>query len=199
MGRRNETKLLRAFASSFRHWRRYHDLTVQQLSVADPSLGYERLQRLERGLELPDHATLMRLCQVLELVPEQLLPPGVLPSDLDELAPPADPTTDPLLRLHQADELSAVGDAGVSQDPDRVSDSPESEELNPLMDPTRPTERHILAMQRAHQALEYIGARLSERGAEALDLVLREVVSLFEPAEADRATEPRFRGRKRQV
>lgn len=196
MGRRNETKLLRAFASNFRHWRRYHDLTLQQMSVADPNLGHELLQRIERGLELPDYVTLMRLCQVLEIVPEQLLPPGVLPSDLDELAPPVDPATDPLWRLHQA-AARAANRLGVPQDPEDMDASLDIEGLNLLFGETRRTERHMLAMKRAHWALEYIGARLSERGAEALDIVLHEVVSLFEPADPDHLSEANPLSRKR--
>lgn len=185
MGRRNETKLLRAFASNFRHWRRYHDLTLQQMAVADPYLGYEQLQRIERGLELPDYGTLMRLCQVLEIVPEQLLPPGVLPSDLDELTPSVDPETDPLWRLHQAAAWATLHSLDAPQGPEDMDVSHDTEGPNPLFGHTRRTERHVLAMRRAHWALEYIGARLSERGAEALDVVLHEVVSLFKPADAD--------------
>ena len=196
MGRRNETKLLRAFASNFRHWRRYHDLTLQQMSVADPSLGHELLQRIERGLELPDYVTLMRLCQVLEIVPEQLLPPGVLPSDLDELAPPVDPATDPLWRLHQA-AARAANRLGVPHDPEDMDASLDIEGLNLLFGKARRTERHVLAMKRAHWALECIGARLSERGAEALDIVLHEVVSLFEPADPDHVSEASPLTRKR--
>jgi transcriptional regulator with XRE-family HTH domain len=199
MVRRNETKLLRAFASNFRHWRKYHDLTLQQLAVADPSLGHELLQRLERGQELPDYRTLMRLCQILELVPEQLLPSGVLPEDLEERAPASDPATDPLLLLHQAAVFATPIVLAASLDTEQVHATPNSEDLNPLVEQARRTDRHVLAMERAHLALEHLGARLSERGAEALDLILSEIVGLIEPVNPGTASETMPLSKKRTI
>ncbi len=183
MARQNDPKLLRVFASNLRRWRSYHELTLQQLAANEPNPGQEFLQRLERGTELPDYRTLMRLCQMLNVAPEQLLPPGILLSDLDEIAPAADPEDDPLLQLHQA----AARASAARADAEQAHPTPNTEDLNPLFANSPRTTRHHYAMQRAHWALENIGARLSEAGAEALDLVLNEVISLIEPVGPDSA------------
>lgn len=183
MARQNDPKLLRAFASNLKRWRSYHELTLQQLAANEPNPGQELLQRLERGMEFPDYRTLMRLCQMLNVAPEQLLPPGILLSDLDEIAPAADPENDPLLQLHQA----AARASAARADAEKATPTPDTEDLNPLFANMPRTTRHHYAMQRAHWALEDIGARLSEAGAEALDLVLNEIISLIEPAGPDSA------------
>jgi transcriptional regulator with XRE-family HTH domain len=187
MARQNDPKLLRAFASNLKRWRSYHELTLQQLAANEPNPGQELLQRLERGMELPDYRTLMRLCQMLNVAPEQLLPPGIQLGDLDELAPTADPENDPLLQLHQAQAIAAARASDARAEAEKASPTPDTEDLNPLFANNPRTTRHHHAMQRAHRALENIGARLSERGAEALDVVLNEIISLIEPVGPDAA------------
>lgn len=186
MARQNDPKVLRAFASNLRRWRIYHGLTLQQLAANHPNPGHELLQRLERGLELPDYRTLLRLCQMLNVAPEQLLPPGIQLSDLDEVTPAADPENDPLLALHRAQAPSASDTAAARTDVGSPLSTPDTEDLNPLFAHAARTTRHHHAMQRAHWALEHIGTRLSERGVEALDVVLHELIGLLaEPVDPE--------------